>query len=402
MPHTTARPDAALDVAGDGTSDDARALLTLASVPGVGPARVRALLARLGDAASVLNAHPRTLAQVEGIGMKTARAIVAFDGAEAIEAQLRQAEQVGARLLTLTDPAFPRALLELYDPPPYLWVRGALRPEDARAVAIVGTRKASAYGKRVAAHFAAGLVERGYTIVSGLAYGIDIAAHRAALDAGGRTLAVLGSGVDRIYPQAHTAVVRRIIEHEQGAVLSEFPLGTKPDAPNFPRRNRIIAGLTLGTLVAEARVKGGALLTAYAALEQNREVFAAPIPLFHNGGEGNARLVQRGHAKLVASVDDLVAEIESQQIPSQPATAQQLAPAFQTNRADSLAPSKPPPTDLNRVEQQLYDALSAEPIHLDVLCERSGVDVSNALVYLLGLELKGHVGQLAGRQFFRR
>ncbi|MEO1629318.1 MAG: DNA-processing protein DprA, partial [Bacteroidota bacterium] len=322
--------------------------------------------------------------------------IAAFDGHAAIDSQLQQGARLGADLVTCADDAYPARLRELYDPPPFLWLRGTLTEADTRAVAIVGTRKASAYGLRVAEHFAAGLAERGYTIVSGLAYGIDIAAHRAALDAGGRTLAILGSGVDRIYPQRHTATVRRIIESGQGAVVSEFPLGTKPDAPNFPRRNRIIAGLSLGVLVAEARAKGGALLTAYAALEQNREVFAAPAPLFSGNGDGGNSLIQLGHAKLVTSVGDLLAEIEGQQ---------DLFGARSRGSGQALASEAkpaPPPESLNRVEQQLYDALTPEPMHLDTLCERAGVDVSNALVYLLSLELNGHIGQLAGRQFYRR
>ncbi|MEO1074528.1 MAG: DNA-processing protein DprA [Bacteroidota bacterium] len=394
MPHVTARLDTPSDATGERL--DARMLLALAAVPGVGPARVRALLDRFSDATSVMRADVQALAEVEGIGLKTARAIAAFDGHAAIDSQLQQGARLGADLVTCADGDYPARLRELYDPPPFLWLRGTLTEADRRAVAIVGTRKASAYGLRVAEHFAAGLAERGYTIVSGLAYGIDIAAHRAALDAGGRTLAILGSGVDRIYPQRHTATVRRIIESGQGAVVSEFPLGTKPDAPNFPRRNRIIAGLSLGVLVAEARAKGGALLTAYAALEQNREVFAAPAPLFSGNGDGGNSLIQLGHAKLVTTVGDLLAEIEGQQdlFGARPRGSGQ-APA-------SEAKPTPPPEGLNRVEQQLYDALTPEPMHLDTLCERAGVDVSNALVYLLSLELNGHIGQLAGRQFYRR
>ncbi|NNF59333.1 MAG: DNA-protecting protein DprA, partial [Rhodothermaceae bacterium] len=221
----------------------------------------------------------------------------------------------------------------------------------------------------------------GFTVVSGLAYGIDAVAHRAALEAGGRTIAVLGSGVDRIYPSRNSGLVRQILENDQGAVVSEFPLGTAPDATNFPRRNRIIAGLSRGTLVVEARATGGALITAYEALEQNREVFAVPASVFTET-EGTNRLIQRGHAALVTSVEDLLREVGG---------------TFET-----AAPPEPEaPADLNRVEQKLYDALTTEPVHLDTLCAQTGLDSPSALVYLLNLEFRGLVRQLAGKQFFR-
>ena len=283
-------------------------------------------------------------------------------------------------LRTIHDPHYPDLLRQIYDPPPFLWMRGRLAPEDAQAIAVVGTRKATDYGRRAAEQFSGELARRGFTVVSGLAYGIDAAAHRAALEAGGRTIAVLGSGVDRIYPSRNSGLVRQIIEHDQGAVISEFPLGTAPDASNFPRRNRIIAGLSKGTLVVEARATGGALITAYEALEQNREVFAVPASVFTES-EGTNRLIQRGHAALVTSVDDLLGELEGIEAVSPPAPE--------------------PPADLNRVEQKLYDTLTTEPVHLDTLCAQTGLDAPSALVYLLNLEFRGLVRQLAGKQFFR-
>lgn len=362
--------------------DEVRAFVALAMVPGVGPGRLRALVQRLGSARAVLAASPRVLGSVEGVGPQTAAAIASFEAERAADAQLARAARVGAVPVTWADPAYPRLLHEIPDAPPVLWVRGDLRVEDDRAVAIVGTRRASDYGRRVAHAFAFELARRGYTVVSGLAYGIDAAAHRGALEAGGRTIAVLGSGVDRVYPARHAGLAAEIARG-RGAVLSEFPLGTAPDAPHFPRRNRIVSGLALGTLVAEAHARGGALLTAWMAAEQNRAVFAVPAPLGGGVGEGTNLLVRKGYATLVTSVEDLLEEIEPQ-----------LAPA----PVEAVAAPVP---DLAGPERALFDALAAEPVGLDTLCARTGLDASTALVYLLGLEFKGLVRQMAGKQFLR-
>ena len=359
---------------------EARAIIGLSLVPGVGPGRIRAILARFRSAARAVKASPRALAKVPGIGPQTAQAIAAFDGRPAVEEQLRRAERVGAWLLPLWDVRFPRPLQQIYDPPAFLWVRGELVPEDERAVAIVGTRRATEYGRGVAYDLARALAERGLTVVSGLAYGIDGAAHRGALAApGGRTLAVLGSGVDHIYPGRHTKLAEAI--EGRGALLSEYPMGAEPDASNFPRRNRIVSGLALGTLVAEAYEKGGALITARLALEQNREVFAVPSPVQSRAGAGANRLIQRGHAKLVLDADDVLDELG-------------LADPAATSAA-------PPPPDLGPIEEKLYGALGSEPVHIDALCAKTGLDASTALVYLLSLEFKGLVRQLAGKQFFK-
>lgn len=290
------------------TDDERRALVALSLVPGVGSARVRALLAACGSASSVLRAPAGRLVRAEGVGRQTAEAVRAWDGWDEVDRQFDRAERVGARLVALGDDEYPSRLAQIYDPPPFLWVRGRLVPDDERAVAVVGTRKASDYGRRVAEAFARGLAERGVTVVSGLAYGIDIEAHRAALAAGGRTVAVLGSGVDRIYPSRHAPVVRQLLDSDAGAVVSEFPLGAAPDASNFPQRNRIVAGMSVATVVAEARETGGALLTAAIALEQNREVFAVPAPVFSDM-VGTNRLVQKGYAALAATVDDVLAPL---------------------------------------------------------------------------------------------
>ena len=367
---------------GADTQAEHRALIALSLVPGVGPGRIRALLARFGSAVEAMNASNKALARVSGIGPQTASAITTFDAHDAVEEQLRRAAQHGVTLVPAWDEQFPRLLRQIYDPPAFLWLRGDLTEADERAVAIVGTRRSSEYGRRMAHDFAYELGRRGFTVVSGLAYGIDTAAHQGALEASGRTLAVLGSGADRIYPAKHTSLAKDIAR--QGAVLSEYPLGAAPDAPNFPRRNRIISGLSLGTLVVEAYEKGGALITARVAVEQNREVFALPSPVHSRSGIGTNRLIQQGHAMLVLSVDDIIEELGL----AEPALA-------------STPTTPEPPADLHPIERHLYDALEAEPQHIDTLCQATGYDPSTALVYLLNLEFKGLVRQMAGKQFFR-
>ena len=361
--------------------DERRALVALSLVPGVGPGRVRALLAAFGSAAAALAAPAGRLVRVDGVGRQTAASIRQWDRWADVDRQFARAEAVGARLVAFADDEYPERLRQIYDPPSHLWVRGRLTAADALAVAVVGTRRASDAGRRAAAHLAAGLAEAGATVVSGLAYGIDVTAHRAALDAGGRTVAVLGSGVDRIYPARHADVVGRILTDDVGAVVSELPLGAAPDAPNFPRRNRIVSGMSLGVVVAEAHVSGGALLTAAMALEQNRDVFAVPASIFAVA-QGTNRLVQGGAAALVTSADEVVAAVAPQTAAARPTLA------------------APPAEPLNSVEQKLVDALGAEPRPLDAVCAASGLDASTALVYLLQLEFRGVVRQLAGKQFF--
>lgn len=362
--------------------DEARAIVTLSLVPGIGSTRLRSLVAYFGDAREALRAGPAAWLQVPGIGEGTARNRLLLPQQTEIDAQFRKADAVGARLMAFSDPDFPPALQEIYDAPAFLWVRGTLLPEDAQAIAVIGTRRATEYGRRVTQHFTRGLVERGWTIISGLAYGIDGVAHRAALDAGGRTLAVLGSGVDRIYPSSHTALARDILAH--GALISEFPMGAAPDAVNFPKRNRIISGMSRGVLVTEAYVSGGALLTAHMAIDQNREVFAVPAPFDSTAGEGGNRLIQRSFARLVLSPEDITAEFGLPSVPEQTAPPQFELPVALTGDAE-----------------RLFQHLGQEPIGLDRLCMALELNPSTALVALLELEFQGLVRQLAGKQFVR-
>jgi len=359
-----------------------RAVMALAMVPGIGPGRLRALLAHFGSATRVFKASVAALVRVPGVGQQTAEAIVRCDAEQLITAQEQMAEKCQANVLLAWESSFPTLLRELYDPPVLLWYRGVHLPSDDKAIAIVGTRKASEYGKRVAYTFAQELARNGWTIVSGLAYGIDTAAHQGAVDAGGRTIAILGSGVDVIYPAANTRLVAQILE--SGALFSELPLGTKPDAIHFPRRNRIISGLSRGVLVAEAAAKGGALITAHMAIEQNREVFTVPCSIFSTHGKGNHELIRKNMARLVTSVDELLEELEG--FGTKPIAA--------VNSEETWA-------ELNALERILLEKLSTEPMHIDQLCVLANVDTSAALVYLLNLEFKGLVRQMAGKMFYR-
>lgn len=366
-----------------------RALIGLSLVDGVGPQRLRALLATFDTPREIFRASRSALTKVDGVGDQTAEEILTFDDRAAVEQEVERADELGATLISPWDERFPDRLREIYDPPAYLWMRGTLPGVDRPMVTIVGTRRCTDYGRAQAHHFAAELVRRGFTVVSGLAYGIDAAAHKGALDAGGRTIAVLGSGVGHIYPQSHTALAERIIDN--GAVLSEYALDAEPDAPNFPERNRILSGLSLGTLVVESYSKGGALITARLAVEQNREVFAVPGGITKDSSRGTNRLIQRGHAKLVMEVEDLLEELPEVTVED----------PEKVDAETVTTGTGPDPEELSGDAEVLYEALSDTPVHVDELCEDTGLDPSSALPTLLELEFKGLVRQLAGKQFRR-
>ena len=364
-----------------------RALIALSLVSGVGATRLRALLAHFDAPSAVFRASRSALERVDGVGPQTAEAILTFDDRAAVEREIERAEAVGAELVSPWDARFPDRLREIYDPPGFLWMRGTLPEATTPRVTVVGTRRCSDYGRAQAHHYAAELARRGFTVVSGLAYGVDAAAHKGALDAGGRTVAVLGSGVGRIYPPKHTDLADRVVE--SGALLSEYAVDAEPDAPNFPERNRILSGLSLGTLVVESYAEGGALITARLALEQNREVFAVPGNVTKDSSRGTNRLIQRGHAKLVMALEDLLGELPDVTVE-----------APEEVDADTVSGASPA-EDLSGEKKALYDALGDAPVHIDALCEDTGLDPSTALVHLLDLVFEGVVRQLAGKQFRR-
>ncbi|OYV88578.1 MAG: DNA protecting protein DprA [Ignavibacteriae bacterium 37-53-5] len=360
---------------------DVRALLSLSMVQGIGPARLRALVNHFGDPESVLAAAEKELVGVEGIDRGLARRILSQrDFEKEIQVQLSRLNKWEARLVTFWDKEYPENLKKIYDPPVLLFVRGTFAPSDKYSVAIVGTRNPTSYGKHVAEKFSAELSEQGITIVSGLARGVDTLAHATAVRSGGRTLAVLGSGVDVIYPSENRRLADQILMG--GAILSEYYMGSKPDAVNFPRRNRIISGMTLGTILIETDVNGGAMITAGTALDQNREVFAVPGSVFEKQSRGTNKLIREGRAKLVEEVADVLEELQYKLKP--------------------ILKSQPPPqpkVQLTIFEQKVFDLLTGEPEQIDALGDRSGMATSDLLVQLLSLELKGIVKQLPGKYF---
>jgi DNA processing protein len=365
------------------------ALLVLSQVPGIGPHRLRSLVAHFGDASRVAGASARELLAVEGIERKTAAIIASFfrgsrAAAELFAAdQLLRLERLGGRLVTLWDHDYPSHLTTIFDPPPFLFLRGTLDTADNTSIALVGTRTPSPYGILMAERFAEGLAALGIPVVSGLARGIDTVAHAASVRAGNRTLAVIGSGLDVLYPGENAPLAERIVG--RGALLSEFPLGTKPDAVNFPRRNRIVSGMTLGTVVIETATDGGAMITAGLAADQGREVFAVPSAAGGRRPSGTNLLIKEGKAKLTESIDDILVEL-----------APRLKSILPQDDARRGAPA------LTLFEQQLVEILGSDPVHIDTLAARTGFSVADALVHLLALEFKGIVRQRPGKVFVRR
>jgi DNA processing protein len=287
------------------------ALLCLSSVPGLGPVRIRSLMTAFGSAQAVLRSAPEKLAAVSGIQPRLARLIPRHRGESFARAQLGMARRHGVRIITLWDPAYPETLKAIHDPPVLLYVRGTI--PGSMSVAVVGTRRPSPYGAAVAEWCARALGSQGITVVSGLARGIDTIAHRAALASGGTTIAVVGSGLDVAYPPENAPLIDAIAR--QGAVVSEFPIGERPVASHFPRRNRIISGVSSGCIIVESGHRGGAMITASLALDQHRKVFAIPGNITQPTSAGPNALIRDGRAKLVHSVDDVLGELERARTP---------------------------------------------------------------------------------------
>jgi len=360
----------------------------LRAVPGIRDAVLYRLVQALGSAEAVLRASHDELMQVDGVGPALAAAIrqgIRPEDRRAIDRELEALERLPVRVLTILDPDYPARLKTIHDPPPVLSVSGTLSEADRHAVAVVGTRHPTPAGRLIAERLSRGLAEAGVTVVSGLALGIDGAAHRSALEAGGRTIAVLGCGIDRTYPTEHRSLRAKI--EERGAILSELPLGAYPHAHHFPKRNRIISGLSLGVVVVEAAPQSGSLITARLATEQGREVFAVPGSVQSEQSRGTNGLIKQG-AKLVERVDDILEELLAQMEPS--FAAQMRDRTGLTRRVQSSMP------ELERDEAMLYAALSAEPVHIDELIEKTGLPAASVSGLLLSLELKGAIRQLPG------
>lgn len=365
--------------------DSLVANLRLSLIPGVGPVTRKALLERFGSAAAVLAAPPSQLREVSGVGTKLARSIIAANDEIDADKELQLCREHGITILADTDPAYPRLLREIHNPPAFLFVYGELKAEDALSVAIVGTRHATSYGRQQAERLAGGLARAGLTIVSGLARGIDAAAHRAALQAGGRTLAVLGSGVLNVYPPEHASLADEI--RGRGALISENPPLSEPQSGVFPQRNRLISGLTLGVIVVEAAERSGALISARHAMEQGREVFAVPGRVDSRMSRGCHRLIRDG-AKLVECVEDVLDEF---------GPLVEAAP-----RPDGTVMHHPAELQLNELELQVLNAIPSEATSIDVIVASSGLPVQRVLATISVLEMRSLIRRVSGNSVMRR
>jgi DNA processing protein len=367
--------------------------LALRRVKGVGPRTCRTLLDKYHSPESIFHLNEAEIAAA-GVARPAARGIKEFRDFDALEKELCELPRLGARLLRWSDDEYPACLREIADPPPYLFVRGPARLDDPGCLAIVGARAASEVGLRMAHRLGLELAAKGFTVVSGLARGVDAAAHQGALDGGGRTIAVMGCGIDFIYPREHRKLAEAIIEGG-GAIVSELPLGTQPMAENFPTRNRILSGLCVGVVIVEAAEKSGSLITARMALEQNRQVFAVPGSPLTGKTRGSNRLIRDG-AKLVECVEDVIEEIAPQLgLPrrSERGKASETLKNSVVNEPESfINASVEDKLILNQLKRD-------HKIHVDSLIEASGMTPQAVLRLLLELELKGAVAQHPGKLF---
>jgi DNA processing protein len=354
---------------------DLRYWLGFSLIPGIGPVRFGQLEAHFKTLESAWEASSSELRNV-GLEDSIVRSISLARPRIDVEAEWDKLERLGIRVITHHDPDYPARLKEIHDRPSLLFIKGEFKPGDEWCVSIVGTRQPTIYGRQVAEEMAAGLARAKITVVSGLAKGIDAISHNAAIEAGGRTLAVVGGGLDNIYPAENSDLAKRVAQN--GVLISEYPPGTRPRPENFPRRNRILAGLCLGVLVVEAGESSGALITAQLALEQNREVFAIPGSILSPASIGTNKLIQDG-AKLVRRVGDILEELNL------------TAAAHQTEMKVML-----PASD---TESQILKHIGAVPVHIDEICQTSGLSASVVSGTLAMMELKGTVKQVGAMNF---
>ena len=398
-------------------SNETISLIHLNMIQGVGLKTVQVLRDVFGSAEKVLQATPDALEKVDQLSPAMHDLLKRKPIQYPIERELELIHEYGCQVVTLYDAAYPQCLKAIDTPPLVLYMRGELAPEDSLSISIVGSRDAKDYGRKVSYRLSYQLAQRGLTVVSGLAKGIDTSAHRGALEAGGRTVAVMGSGLSFIYPATNKDLAEKITE--SGALISEFPMGVKPKPRNFPRRNRIISGLTLGTVVVEASNRSGALITARLAGEQGREVFAVPGEIFSELSTGTHRLINNG-AKLINTVDDLLNELPpyalnriQSDVPTSPVpdveTVSSQEPsigrsdpkpaATQPSPEEQQPIQSAPPPDLTPDERTIFDAIEVPSSHIDTIVRTTQLPISQVSSVLLMLELKGIVQQLPGKQF---
>jgi DNA processing protein len=359
------------------------AYIALNMIPGVGPVGVRSLVSVLGGPEAIFEAGADDLRRAPGVGRELAAQILNQRDKIDVSREVGQAEQLGARLVTQVDAEYPKPLLAIHDPPLALYVAGTLESRDEHAIAVVGSRRTTHYGSETAERLACQLAQSGFTVVSGLARGIDTAAHRGALKGHGRTLAVLGGGMNCLFPPENAELAKAIVA--QGAVITEYPLGREPDKTTFPYRNRIVSGLSLGVVVVEAGVTSGAMITAGQAAEQGRTVFAVPGRVDSIGSQGPHRLIKDG-ARLVETVEDILQEYD-QLIPQTPQAAQgsAAAPRFSEDEARVLA--------LLEDEKEL---------DVDSLIRQTGLGAAAISSLLIGLEMKRAVKMVPGHRVVLR
>jgi DNA processing protein len=352
------------------TKKDLKYWVGFSMIPRIGRVKISQLESYFGSLEPAWQANPAELKH-SGLDRSSINAIAHWRPKISLEAEMEKLDRYGVKAVNWHDPDYPSRLKEIYDYPPILYVRGSLLPQDEWCLAVVGTRRATAYGRQATEEIVADLAKNKITIVSGLARGIDSIAHHSALEAGGRTIAVFASGLDIVYPAENAALARSIIQ--QGAVISEYPLGTRPRADNFPRRNRIMSGLSLGVLVVEADETSGAMITAHLALEQNREVLAVPGSILSPASRGTNHLIQEG-AKLVRDYSDILEELNLTAVAHQ-MEIKEVIPASET-------------------ETLLLKQLGTEPTHIDEVCRGSGLPTSVVSSTLAMMELKGLVKQV--------
>jgi DNA processing protein len=355
--------------------DELKYWVAFSGIPGIGRVRISQLKEYFGSLQDAWKAPEGKLKQA-GLDSRSIDALVTLRPRISLDAEMEKLERYRVKVLVYEDPLYPSRLKEIYDYPPVLYVRGSLPAEDEPCLAIVGTRRPTIYGRQVTEEIVADLARSKITIISGLARGIDSVAHRAALDAGGKTIAVFGSGLDIVYPGENAKLAQAIMEH--GALVSEYPLGVKPKAENFPLRNRIMSGLSLGVLVVEAGERSGALITAHQAVEQNREVFAIPGSILSPASQGTNRLIQEG-AKLVRNYTDILQELNLT-IVVQQAEIKEFSPA-------------------DEIESAILKQLTSEPSHIDEICRRSGLTMPEVSSTLAMLELKGIAKQVGNMNY---
>ncbi len=373
----------------DGISPQTQDMLTMALVPGLGPRLTAALIKHLGSAAAVLKANPNQLREIPHIGDKLSEQFVRALRSIRLEGEIEQIARHKVHLVAVGEPGYPESLAQIADPPTLLYCRGQLTSADSRAIAIVGSRNCTAYGRRMTERIASELVRAGYTIISGLARGIDGCAHAAALKAGGRTIAVLAGGLSSIYPPEHAELASAV--SEAGCLVSETPMTLPPQPGMFHARNRIISGLAKAVVVIEASERSGALITAGHAAEQNRELFAVPGNADSPTSTGTLRLIRDG-ARLIRSADDILEDLAG------------LSPNRDFARTEPAAAQPPaePPPQLDDTQRRVWEALAASPRHIDDLVRELGIPVAALNGIVMMLEMKKVVRRLPGNMYERR